>query len=220
MMEVKLKLYFPALEGLNAAHGFYTGPIVLLSYNSGTRHSYPCGHTSDADRIYRCPPELVPIAHGLGVLASTLSFDNVIVFDMTGLCKGTGHRVTEWCPACLFGILLNKRPACAACNAPLEPGDGIFALDEVDLRKRLTRDGLSVPVAAMRIRGGKRPRYVCCDGPRCHRLRRAAGTFAFDPNDLEVVTRIGKRRSKKAAGQELSDIDLEIRGRAFDLDAS
>lgn len=90
-----LRIYFPALEGLNAAYSGSSGTIVLLSYNNGSKHTYPCGHQSDADRVYRCPPELVEAARDLKILASTVNIANVILFDRTGYYMGTGHRVTQ-----------------------------------------------------------------------------------------------------------------------------
>lgn len=216
---MKRKIHFPSLEGLNTVHENRAGSIVLLSYNDNSKHVFPCRHTSCKNRMYLCPAELVENARSLHCLASTTNVDNVILFDMTGQYKGTGHRVAAQCPVCTFYALLCMRPACALCNRELKPGDRVFLLGDKAVKTKHTADDTVLPAAAMRVRlkvGGK---YLCCDSSVCGLLRRPKDAWSvFDPRCLAPPALSVKR--KKLAEQGPSDVEPEIRGASQVLESS
>lgn len=196
---MKTKYYFPVLLGLNSPHTERSGAIVLLSYNTSSRPRFDCGHISDSERVYRCPPELVTSAKNLGLLATTDGMGDVLLFDQNGRGgrgTGTGYRITRTCPACTFETLLRTRPACALCNGQLLPGRVVYLMSEGDLRKIFLRSKAQLPAGALRV-NGRNPQFLCCDSPKCRRLARGCDSAAFDPGLIESRIERAQRKAKE-----------------------
>jgi|GEM_PF-5978167 len=186
---MKRKIAFSALEGLNSAHTAYKGSLVLLSYNHGEhRCKYTCGHTSDLQRTYRCPPELVETARACGILAQTENLCDVIIFDPANSVFMRVSTIMTRCPCCVFAELLPRRPTCALCGAGLVDGQMVVLREKKVVISSLVRRKLKLPATVMHLAGGKAKSFLCCTlSPYCRRTLGGLTQHVFHKDCIEYI---------------------------------